>query len=194
MTPEATIESSCPLCGGVLEFKFSTNEIPFFGELMLVNARCSCGFKYADTITLTASEPTRYEIEFDSEDLSTRVIRSSAGTIRIPELGVTIEPGAASEAFVSNVEGVLCRVEEVIAMATKWSMHNSRKFERGNKLLEMIDKVRRGEGKMTLVIDDPFGNSVIISRRAQRRVLASDEACKLKTGTLTADVSEPEVT
>jgi zinc finger protein len=53
----------------------------------------------------------------------------------------------------------------------------------------MIDKVRRGKGKMTLVIEDPFGNSGIISPRALRRVLASDEACKLKTGILTADVS-----
>jgi zinc finger protein len=189
MRQEATIESACPLCGDVLKFTFSTDEVPFFGELMLVGASCSCGFKYADTITLSASEPTRYEMEFDCEDFSTRVIRSSAGTIYIPELGVTIEPSTASEGFISNVEGVLCRVEEIIAMATKWSIDNPQKFERGNRLLEMIDKVRRGEGKMTLIIDDPFGNSGIVSPRAQRRVLATDEACKLKTGMLTADVS-----
>ena len=189
MTQEATIESTCPLCAGVLTFKFSTNEVPFFGELMLVSASCRCGFKYSDTITLTEGEATRYEIEFDSEDFSTRVIRSSAGTIHIPELGVTIEPGAASEAFISNIEGVLCRVEEIIKMATKWSSHDPRKFELGNRLLEMIDRLRRGEGKMTLIIDDPFGNSGILSPRAQRRVLSSGEASTLKTGILTVDVS-----
>ncbi len=157
---------------------------------MLVSASCTCGFKYADTISLNEREAARYEMEFDSSDFATRVIRSSSGTVQIPELGVTIEPGSASEAFVSNVEGVLCRVEEVVSMATKWSSNDPGKFELGNRLLEMIDMVRRGEGKMTLVIDDPFGNSAIISPRAQRRALSESEACVLKTGVLTVDVSE----
>jgi len=190
MTQEAAIESTCPLCAEVLTFKFSTDEIPFFGEIMLVSASCTCGFKYADTISLNEREAARYEIEFDSSDFATRVIRSSSGTVQIPELGVTIEPGSASEAFVSNVEGVLCRVEDVVSMATKWSSNDPGKFELGNRLLEMIEMVRRGEGKMTLVIDDPFGNSAIISPRAQRRALSESEACTLKTGILTVDVSE----
>jgi zinc finger protein len=190
MTQEAAIESTCPLCAEVLTFKFSTDEIPFFGEIMLVSASCTCGFKYADTISLNEREAARFEMEFDSSDFATRVIRSSSGTVQIPELGVTIEPGSASEAFVSNIEGVLCRVEEVVTMATKWSSNDPGKFELGNRLLEMIDTVRRGEGRMTLVIDDPFGNSAIISPRAQRRALSESEACVLKTGILTVDVSD----
>jgi zinc finger protein len=190
MTHEAAIESTCPLCADVITFKFSTDEIPFFGEIMLVSANCTCGFKYADTITLNEREPARYEIEFDSSDFATRVIRSSSGTVQIPELGVTIEPGSASEAFVSNVEGVLRRVEQVITTATKWSSNDPGKLELGNHLLKMIDSLRKGEGTMTLVIDDPFGNSAIISPRAQRRVLSESEACVLKTGILTVDVSE----
>jgi zinc finger protein ZPR1 len=190
MTHEAAIESTCPLCANALTFKFNTDEIPFFGEIMLVGASCTCGFKYADTITLNEREAARYELEFDNSDFTTRVIRSSSGTIQIPELGVTIEPGSASEAFVSNVEGVLCRVEEVIAMATKWSSNDPGKTELGNQLLEMIDSVRKGKDTMTLVIDDPFGNSAIISPRAHRRVLSESEACTLKTGILTVDVSK----
>jgi len=155
-----------------------------------VSTNCTCGFKYADTITLNEREAARYEMKFDSGDFTTRVIRSSSGTVQIPELGVIIEPGPASEAFVSNVEGVLCRVEEVIAMATKWSSNDPEKTERGNQLLEMIDSVRKGKNTMTLVIDDPFGNSAIISSRAQRRALSESEARTLKTGVLTVDVSE----
>jgi zinc finger protein len=189
MTREAAIKSTCPLCADVLTFKFSTDDIPFFGEIMLVSANCTCGFKYADTITLNEREPARYQIEFDCSDFAIRVIRSSSGTVQIPELGVTIEPGSASEAYVSNVEGVLCRVEEVITMATKWSSNDPGKIELGNQLLDMIDSVRKGESTMTLVIDDPFGNSAIISPRAQRRALSESEACTLKTGILTVDVS-----
>jgi zinc finger protein len=190
MTQKAAIVSTCPLCADVLTFNFSTDVIPFFGEIMLVSASCTCGFKYADTISLNEREAARYEMEFDSDDFATRVIRSSSGTVQIPELGVTIEPGSASEGFISNVEGVLCRVEEVIAMATKWSSNDPGKFELGNRLLEMIDTVRRGERKMTLVIEDPLGNSAIISPQAQRRALSESEACRLKTGILTIDVSE----
>ena len=190
MTLEAAINSTCPLCANALTFKFSTDEIPFFGEIMLVSTNCTCGFKYADTITLNEREAARYEMKFDSGDFTTRVIRSSSGTVQIPELGVIIEPGPASEAFVSNVEGVLCRVEEVIAIATKWSSNDPEKTERGNQLLEMIDSVRKGKSTMTLVIDDPFGNSAIISSRAQRRALSESEARTLKTGVLTVDVSE----
>ena len=190
MTQKASIVSACPLCAHELTFRFNTDEIPFFGEIMLVSASCGCGFKYADTISLGEREAARYELEFDSDDFATRVIRSSSGTVQIPELGVTIEPGSASEAFISNVEGVLCRVQEVIRMATKWSSDDPTKFELGNQLLERIDAVRRGEGAMTLVIDDPFGNSAIISPRAQHRALSEGEAHQLKTGIITVDVSE----
>jgi zinc finger protein len=190
MPQQAAIVSACPLCTHELTFRFNTNEIPFFGEIMLVSASCACGFKYADTISLSEREAARYEMEVGSDDFATRVIRSSSGTVHIRELGVTIEPGSASEAFISNVEGILCRVEEVIQMATKWSSDDPTKFELGNQLLERIDAVRRGEGTMTLIIDDPFGNSAIISPRAQRRTLSENEAHQLKTGILTVDVSE----
>src|SRR5660398_237015 len=62
MTLEAAINGTCPLCANALTFKFSTDEIPFFGEIMLVSTNCTCGFKYADTITLNEREAARYEI------------------------------------------------------------------------------------------------------------------------------------
>jgi len=182
--------STCPLCAHELTFRFNTDEVPFFGEIMLVSASCLCGFKYADSISLGEREAARYELEFDNDDFATRVIRSSSGTVQIPELGTTIEPGSASEAFVSNVEGMLGRIQEVIQIATKWSSDDPTKFALGNQLLERIDAVRRGEGMMTLIIDDPFGNSAIISPRAKRRALSKSEAHQLKMGTIAVDISE----
>ncbi len=190
MTQEADIVSACPLCAEALSFVFNADEIPFFGEIMLVSAQCTCGFRYADTISLSEREAARYELRFGSDDFTTRVIRSTSGTVQIPELGVTVEPGSGSEAFISNVEGVLRRVEEVIHMATKWSSDDPDKFELGNRLLEAIDAVKRGEQEMTLILDDPFGNSAIVSPRAQRRTLTKHEAEGLKTGVITIDVSE----
>ncbi len=189
MVDDAVIASTCPLCAEALTFRFNTDEIPFFGEIMLVSATCECGFKYSDTITLNEREAARYEIEFGCEDFTTRVIRSTSGTIEIPEIGVKIEPGTASEAFISNVEGILIRVEDVIRMATKWSSAEPEKFELGNRLLEKINMVKAGEERMTLIIDDPFGNSAIISPKAYRRLLSEEEVQSLKTGMIIIDVS-----
>jgi zinc finger protein len=189
MVENAVIASTCPLCAEALTFKFNTDEIPFFGEIMLVSATCVCGFKYSDTITLSEREAARYEIEFGCDDFTTRVIRSTSGTIEIPEIGVKIEPGAASEAFISNVEGILIRVEDIIKMAIKWSSTEPEKFELGNRLLEKINMVKTGEERMTMIVDDPFGNSAIISPKAYRRLLSEEEAQNLKTGTVTIEVS-----
>ncbi|MGB8312475.1 MAG: ZPR1 zinc finger domain-containing protein [Halobacteriota archaeon] len=189
MVEDAAITSTCPLCAEALTFKFNTDEIPYFGEIMLVSATCVCGFKYSDTIMLNEREAARYEIEFGCDDFTTRIIRSTSGTIEIPEIGVKIEPGAASEAFISNVEGILIRVEDIIKVATKWSSAEPEKFELGNRLLEKINMVKAGEESMTMILDDPFGNSAIISPKAYRRLLSEEEAQSLKTGTITIDVS-----
>jgi zinc finger protein len=189
MVDDAVIASTCPLCAEALTFRFNTDEIPYFGEMMFVNATCVCGFKYSDTITLNEREAARYEIEFGCEDFTTRVIRSTSGTIEIPEIGVKIEPGTASEAFISNVEGILVRVEDVIRMATKWSSTEPEKFELGNRLLEKINMVKAGEERMTMILDDPLGNSAIVSPKACRRLLSTEEVQNLKTGMVVIDVS-----
>lgn len=43
------------------------------------------------------------------------MVRSSSSTIRIPVLGANIEPGDASEALISNVEGVLWRIHDILS-------------------------------------------------------------------------------
>ena len=80
----------------------------------------ACGFRHSDTILLTQKEPVRYTLAVETiDDLDARVIRSSSGTIRVPELGVDIEPGFASESYISNVEGVLDRIEGIVCFATR---------------------------------------------------------------------------
>jgi zinc finger protein len=45
-----------------------------------------------------------------------RVIRSSTGVIKIPELEIEISPKSASTGYITNVEGVLLRVKSAIKM------------------------------------------------------------------------------
>lgn len=130
---------------------------------------------------MTEREPVRYELKIKSQDdLDARVVRSTSGTIRIPELGVDIEPGPASESFVSNIEGVLERVEDILKTILSWG--EKEKTERANELLSLIDKIKSGVYEITVIIEDPLGNSAIIAENAVMRKLTVEEASRLKTG------------
>jgi zinc finger protein len=149
-----------------MEFTWVTTEVPHFGEVLLITGTCDCGFKHSDTITLSQKEPSRHTLRICcTEDLSARVIRSPSGTIRLPEFGVDVEPGPASDAVITNVEGVLDRVKEVVTFATRAAEKagDSDRTQRGHEILERIEEALKGQYSFTLIVEDPLGNSSIIS-------------------------------
>jgi zinc finger protein len=145
---------------------FHEHEIPFFGGVMESVAHCSsCGYRHTDVMVLEENEPVRYILKIDKENISTRVVKSGRATIKIPELGIEITPGIESEGYISNVEGVLVRIEDVLTMIKKWKKEKAYKAD---ELLEKIKRVKEGKAKITLIIEDPSGNSAIISEKALR--------------------------
>lgn len=92
-----------------------------------------------------------------------------SGTLTIPELGVHIDPGPACQGFVTNVEGVLDRIERVVQAALFWAENEERK--NASTLLERIAEARAGALPFTLILDDPSGNSAIVSEKAQKKPL-----------------------
>lgn len=185
------LETPCPACGQQgIKMSTATTDIPYFGECTETLIRCeSCGFKHNDVLILTEKEPVRFAMEVgDEAHLFARVVRSSSGTIRIPELGVLVEPGPLAESFVSNVEGVLNRVEAVVGQLSRSG--NEEQAARARDLIEEIEKGRRGESRFTLVLEDPLGNSAIVHQDAVRTALTPEEASHLKTGMTFIDVED----
>lgn len=181
LTPLTVTRSVCPLCHKEMLTNWCPDNIPFFGEVMNITSICDCGFRYSDTLILAQRSPVHYEMKVKTvEDLDARVVRSTSGTIRIPELGIDIEPGAASESFVSNIEGVIDRVEEILHNVTMWGEED--KTKRAEELLSIFQKVRAGEYEISVIIEDPMGNSAIIADNATNRELTGEEAAELKTG------------
>lgn len=182
------------MCHQDLVIHWQSDDIPYFGEIMYITAKCECGFRFADTMILTQKTPVRYEITIeDVSDLNARVIRSTSGTIRIPELGIDVEPGSVSDSYVTNIEGVLERIKSVVVTATSWSSNDPEKYAIGMELQKKLDEASRGDRKLTIVIEDPLGNSAIISDKAISRTLSPDEAGKLKSGMIIFDVDSSEV-
>lgn len=179
----------CPSClNGDLEISEVPYKVPYFGMLLLITMRCErCGFTHRDVFSVENREPMRYEVRIKSpEDLKIRVIRSSSGTIRIPELGVRVDPGPFSEGFISNVEGVLERVEAA-AIALKHGAENPEEAERCDEFLDALRRARNGLLEFTLILEDPYGNSAILSvdeGKVLRRKLTEEEVKRLKTGRL----------
>jgi zinc finger protein len=174
-----------------MQFCWETVEIPHFGEAMVIAGVCDCGFRHSDTILLTQKEPVRFTLPVTSiEDLDARVIRSSSGTLRIPELCVDIEPGFASESYISNVEGVLEKIEGVVGFATR-SAREAESLEavrKGEEILEKINLARNGSFPLTIILEDPLGNSLIDHEKAVKSTLTDEDASHLKTGMIIVDV------
>ncbi len=179
----------CPVCGRELRIVMTTYDTPFFGKVMLTSISCECGFKHADAIVAEVQEPVRFTIKINKDNLFTKVIKSTSGTIRIPELGVDIEPGPASQAFITNLEGILARVEDIVRMARRWNEEDERKVRICDEILKRIKDTIEGKDELTLILEDPLGNSLILSDEAFREKLKEEEAKRLKTGMTIMDIT-----
>ena len=183
------ILTDCPVCKGkdTLEMSTKTEAIPYFGEIMESTLLCSeCGYRHSDTICLEQKEPVRYTLKIKKDKLNTRVVKSQSATLSIPELGLKVEPGPKSQGYVSNVEGVLNRFESAIATAIEWAEEEQIK-ENALTILEKIENVKYGEETATLVVEDPFGHSVIVDSDAKHRKLSEEEINELNTGFVTIE-------
>ena len=178
----------CPICGGknTLKALNHIHEIPYFGKVMESTIICEeCGYRNVDVMLLEEKEPRVYVVKVEEEkDLFTRVVRSKSGTIELEEIGIKIEPGPASQGFVSNVEGVLERARETLLMAKRFKQQENdeesvRKIE---EILSYIAEVKGGKKPLTVKIMDPFGNSALIGEKVKSRLLTKEELEKLSTG------------
>lgn len=174
----------CPACSieGVAKSIMKEIEIPHFGKVLETSIQCpSCGFKHNDIIALEQNDPAKYVLEINKNNLSVRVVRSQSATVSIPEVGVKVEPGPKSEGFVTNVEGMLARFEDAVKKALNLFEDNESQVN-AKKTLEHIQELKKGNGTATLIILDPFGQSNIVSEKADILEIPEEELRQLKTG------------
>lgn len=160
-------------------------EVEHFGSVLLNVSTCQkCGYKHSDIITLTNREPIAVTARINSiEDLNIRVIKSGTATVMIPEFGATITPGPYSEGYISNVEGILQRVEDALTFMLGSAKGNQ--LKKGERILNKIRLARETKPNFTFVIKDPFGNSALVSpnpKRLRKRRLPKRELLSIKFG------------
>ena len=126
------------------------------GRLLKFSTLCErCHYSNMEFIPFNVKKPSvvRFSIK-NKIDLDAKVIKSQSCTFKIPELGVEVGPGPESHAEIMNVDGVLSSINLAL------------EYEYGsNKLSKVIERIKKGKGKVTLVLDDPLGVSRVIPNR-----------------------------
>lgn len=164
LKPHEKYVSTCPTCGEqsfyIVEFSYKT---PYFGEILVISGKCSkCGYRYFDIVNLEEHEPVRFVLKVNDEvDASSLVVKSQTALIIIPELGVMIEPGPASQAYITTVEGILYKVLDVL------ELYKDENIEKYAKQRELLEKAIKGKIKFTLILEDNYGNSLLIPKRKE---------------------------
>ena len=162
----------CPICRQkTLTLIEDEKEVPYFGKVYVFSMSCSnCKYHKADVESIEQKEPCRYSIEISKEeDMKIRVVKSAEAVVKIPHI-VTIEPGPASNGYVTNIEGLLNRVKHQLEVARDSEEEPDAK-KKAKNLLKKLTNVMLGKEKLKIIIEDLTGNSAIISDKAEKSKL-----------------------
>lgn len=162
----------CPVCKAKkLTLNEDTQDIPYFGKVYLFSMYCeNCQYKKADIESAEVKKPIMLTFTIEkSEDLKVRVVKSGDATVKIPQLKMEVKPGLNSEGYISNIEGLLNRFKEIIQAERDNAEDDVKKHAKN--LLKKLWKVECGDIPLKIMIEDPSGNSAIISKKTVAREL-----------------------
>jgi zinc finger protein len=162
----------CPICHQkTLTLMDKETEVPYFGKLFLFSMSCTnCKYHKADIEAAEQKEPCKYTFEVTTEeDMKVRVVKSSEATVKIPHIA-TISPGPASDGYVTNIEGLFERVKEILE-SNREGEEEDEDRKKVKNMLKKITRITWGKEKAKIIIEDPSGNSAIISDKAVKAKL-----------------------
>jgi zinc finger protein len=166
--PDLLENQTCPFClKKTLTLLEDEKDIPFFGNTFIFSMTCSsCSFHKSDLES--AEDRGALKITFTSEseeDLKVRVVKSSAASIKIPTLRMSVQSTEGSNGYITNIEGVITRFEKIVE-AQRDTSDDKAIVKSAKNLLKKIRKVKYGDIPCKIVIEDKTGNSAIISEKA----------------------------
>lgn len=166
-SPDVIENQQCPICKkNTLTLMEAERDIPFFGKAYLFSMNCSnCKYHKADIEFDNQQEPCKFELEISSEeDLKIRVVKSSHAIVKLGRIA-TIESNEASNGYITNVEGIINRIKNIIEDLRDNAEEDSERKQAKN-YLKKIRNILWGQDKIKLIIEDKTGNSAIISDKA----------------------------
>jgi len=158
---------TCPACHNkTLTLTQEETDIPYFGKTYIFSMNCSnCDYHKADIEAEEQKNPVKITFNVENKkDLNIRVVRSSEASIKIPHVG-SMDPGEAAEGFVTNIEGLIERFKKQIEVLRDTAEEDEDR-KKAKNLLKKLQRVIWGDEQLKIIIEDPSGNSAIISDKA----------------------------
>jgi len=162
----------CPNCGARTETLMKPTDVPFFQTVIIMATTCeSCGHRTNEVKSAGAIKDLgcRLSVRIEKEeDLKRDVLKSDTCNMAIPDLDFQVGWGALSSRF-TTVEGLLTATKEQLQDQASLFMGDSAdgaKRQNMTDFLAKFDDILALKLPVTLVLDDPTGNSYIQSLTA----------------------------
>ncbi|TDG39488.1 hypothetical protein AWZ03_014086 [Drosophila navojoa] len=158
--------TNCPNCHAPCETNMKLTNIPHFKEVVIMATVCSrCGHKTNEVKSGGGIEPegVRFKLRVESkEDLTRDVLKSETCSLSIPELDLDVGPNALCGRF-TTVEGLLVAMREQLDGTLFHDSADEPSRQQLERFLTTFDKVIKLEQVITLVLEDPAGNTYVQS-------------------------------
>lgn len=160
--------TNCPDCNSPCETNMKLTNIPHFKEVVIMATLCeSCGHRTNEVKSGGGIEPKGVRIEVrvaGKKDFSRDLLKSETCRMEIPELELEIGPTTLGGRF-TTVEGIIVATKEQLSGSTAFigDSNDPQTLQRMEKFLSELQSVLDGERHVTLVLDDPAGNSYVQS-------------------------------
>lgn len=160
--------TNCPACNAPCQTNMKLTKIPNFKEVVIMATTCdSCGHRTNEVKSGSGMEPKGQRIKLEITeitDLNRDLLKSETCDILIPDLELEVGGRMLGGRF-TTVEGILTNIKELLQENPLFAGDSTREDIkiRMDKFLDKLNEVIEGTRKVTLILDDPCGNSYLQS-------------------------------
>lgn len=127
----------------------------------------SCGHRTNEVKSGGGIESQGVKIEVTitgKEDFSRDLLKSETCNMEIPELELEVGPAVLGGRF-TTVEGIIAAIKDQLSSSTAFTgdSSDSETVNRMEAFITQLEEILSGQRKVTLILDDPAGNSYVQS-------------------------------
>ncbi|XP_053680804.1 zinc finger protein ZPR1 [Anopheles nili] len=161
-------QTQCPECAAACDTNMKVTTVPHFKEVVIMATVCdNCGLRTNEVKPGGGIEEQGVKIEVTVRgkvDFARDVLKSESCSLMIRELECEVGAGALGGRF-TTIEGLLTAMREQLVESTGMFMDSNdvETKERMDKFFGQLDTAIAGNKQLTIVMDDPTGNSYVQS-------------------------------
>lgn len=159
--------TNCSECQAPCETRMKLTQVPHFKEVVIMATTCErCGHRTNEVKSGSGIEPQGVRLELrvrEAADLTRDVLKSETCMVRVPELELEAGAGLLAGRF-TTVEGLLDSMRQQLAQENPFFQGDSASGAGHLRMGAVVDRLAQaaaGQLPITLVLDDPCGNSYV---------------------------------